>query len=57
MAAADTPSPTAAAITSPRLPPSTPSARSLNQSASSASGSAASSDNPNDTLKSMGSAW
>ena len=54
--AADTPSPTAAVTTSPRLPPSTPSARSLNQRASSASGSAAASARPNATLKSNGAA-
>ena len=56
VAAADTPRPTAAVSTSPRLPPSIPSARSLNQTASSASGSAASSAKPNATLKSNGAA-
>jgi len=56
VAAADTPSPTAAVVTSPRLPPSTPSASSLNHSASSASGSAAASARPSDTVKSNGAA-
>src|SRR5213592_272715 len=56
VAGADTPSPRAAAVTSPCLPPSRPSARSLNQRARSASGSAAASARPNDTLKSNGAA-
>src|SRR5260370_12462974 len=56
VAAADTPSPSAAATTSPRLAPRTPSASSLNQSATRPSGSAASSAKPNATLKSNGAA-
>ena len=56
VAAADTPRPIAAVITSPRRPVDSPSAKYLNHSARSASGSAASSDNPNATLNITGSA-
>ena len=56
MPTADTPSPIAAAITSSdRAQHSV--GQQLNHSASSASGSAASSDRPNATVSSRGSAW
>ena len=50
------PSPTAEAITIPRLCATTPSASSFNHSARSASGSADRSERPNDTTRSLGSA-
>ena len=56
VAVAETPRPIAAAIASLRSWASTPSARSFSQSARSASGSAESSDNPNATTRSLGSA-